>query len=194
MTPFTFSPAYILPTGIAQGLWKNTDIWRNLPWNITLCYYSLLDNYLSENSVTDLWFWEEHTCCSTLLRFTLFNLFWELEQNAIERCMGRCVVERISGWCVFVTSASIILGPIRDAAFPKMDEFAENFQTASDPSPHPFFGKLYGFFCNKIFRGGATPLFLYRKKRNKIFRIGNDPPPPSEVFRKFMEFGTDSHP
>ena len=132
MTPFTFSPAYILPTGIAQVLWKNDDIWRNLPWNITLCYYSLLDNYLSENSVTDLWFWEEHTCCSTLLRFTLFNLFWELEQNAIERCMGWCVVERISGWCVFVTSASIILGPIRDAAFPKMDEFAENFQTASE--------------------------------------------------------------
>ena len=35
----------------------------------------------------------------------------------------------------------------------------------------------------------------FRKNRNEIFRIGNDPPPPhSEVFRKFIEFGTDSHP
>ena len=33
------------------------------------------------------------------------------------------------------------------------------------------------------------------KKRNEIFWIGNDPPPlSSEVFRKFIEFGTGKRP
>ena len=44
------------------------------------------------------------------------------------------------------------------------DEFSENFQTASDPRPHPIFGKLCCAFCNEIFRGAATPPLFFTKK------------------------------
>ena len=70
----------------------------------------------------------------------------------------------------------------------KFDEFSENFQTASDP--HPIFGKKCCAFVREI---GARSAFPLPKKRNIIFRIGNDPPS-SEVFQKFIEFGPGSHP
>ena len=62
----------------------------------------------------------------------------------------------------------------------KFNEFSENFQTASDPPPHPIFGKKCCAFVREI---GARSAFPLPKKRNIIFRIGNDPPP----IRKFSE-------
>ena len=79
------------------------------------------------------------------------------------------------------------------------------------PFPRPFLKTWLTFFsggpkiCNEIHLDWRDPppfsensLFLppqnFRKNRNEIFRIGNDPPPHSEVFRKFIEFGTDSLP
>ena len=57
--------------------------------------------------------------------------------------------------------------------------------------PHPIFGKKCCVFVWEI---GARSAFPLPKKRNIIFRIGNDPPPHSEVFRKFIDFGPGSHP
>ena len=48
------------------------------------------------------------------------------------------------------------------------------------PPPHPIFGKKCCAFVREI---GARSAFPLPKKRNIIFRIGNDPPP----FRKFSE-------
>ena len=56
---------------------------------------------------------------------------------------------------------------------------------------YPIFGKKCCAFVREI---GARSAFPLPKKRNIIFRIGNDPPPHSEVFRKFIEFGPGSHP
>ena len=53
------------------------------------------------------------------------------------------------------------------------------------------FGKKCCAFVREV---GARSAFPLPKKRNIIFRIGNDPPRPSEVFRKFFEYGRDSHP
>ena len=72
----------------------------------------------------------------------------------------------------------------------RFDEFSENFQTASDPPP-PIFGKKCCAFVREI---GARSAFPLPKKRNIMFRIGNDPPPHSEVFRKFIEFGPGRSP
>ena len=51
----------------------------------------------------------------------------------------------------------------------KFDEFSENFQTASDPSPPPMFKKLCCAFCNEIFRGAATPPFFFTEKAQQNF-------------------------
>ena len=48
------------------------------------------------------------------------------------------------------------------------------------PPPHPIFGKKCCAFVREI---GARSAFPLPKKRNIIFRIGNDPPP----IRKFSE-------
>ena len=70
-------------------------------------------------------------------------------------------------------------------AWTKLDEFSENFQTAS------IFGKKCCAFVREI---GARSAFPLPKKRNIIFRIGNDPPPSLEVFRKFIESVRESLP
>ena len=49
MTPF----AFFRSIHYARVFSQNEDIWWNLPFNITLCYYSLLDNCLSVYSVTN---------------------------------------------------------------------------------------------------------------------------------------------
>ena len=48
----------------------------------------------------------------------------------------------------------------------------------SGPNPPPLFPENSTLFPSKL-----------PKKRNEIFWIGNDPPPPSEVFRKFIQNG-----
>ena len=69
--------------------------------------------------------------------------------------------------------------PLGKITWTKFDEFSENFQTASDPPP--IFGKKCCAFVREI---GARSAFPLPKKRNIIFRIGNDPLPP---IRKFSE-------
>ena len=51
-------------------------------------------------------------------------------------------------------------------------------------------------FATKFFGVQQPHPFSLPKKRNEIFRIGNDPwpPPPSEVFRKFIKFGPGIRP
>ena len=95
--------------------------------------------------------------------------------------------------------------------FSNIDEFPENFRTASDP--RPFFGKKYcDFFpnrtkphqiCNENFQIGNDPppfLTFFRKimtkigvfkaKKNAMKFFGSEmtPPPLSEIFRKFIDF------
>ena len=62
--------------------------------------------------------------------------------------------------------------------FTKSDEFPENFRTALDPPPRPFFGKK----CCDFFPNRTKPHQIC----NEIFQIGNDPPPFLTFFRKIM--------
>ena len=65
---------------------------------------------------------------------------------------------------------------------------------ASDP-PTLFSENNVALFATKFFGVQRPHPFSLPKKRNEIFRIGNDPPPlPSEVFRKFIKFGTAIRP
>ena len=73
-------------------------------------------------------------------------------------------------------------------AWNRIDEFSENFQTASDP-PTLFSENYVALFHNKLFPAKITE----KTQRNFLDRIW-PPPPPSKVFWKFIEFGTDSHP
>ena len=74
---------------------------------------------------------------------------------------------------------------------PNSMNFRKTSKRPLTPPPHPIFGKKCCAFVREI---GARSAFPLPKKRNIIFRIGNDPPPHSEVFRKFIEYGTDSSP
>ena len=79
-------------------------------------------------------------------------------------------------------------------AWNRIDEFSENFETASYgksyPTPHPIFGKLCCAFCNEIFRGAATPPFFFTEKAQRNFSDRKWlPPPPLEVFQKFIVRG-----
>ena len=59
----------------------------------------------------------------------------------------------------------------------------------------PYFRKtMLRFFATKFFGVQRPHPISLTKKRNEIFRIGNDPPPHSEVFRKFIEFGPGNAP
>ena len=95
-----------------------------------------------------------------------------------------------------------------------LEEFSENFQTASDPPPHTLFSENYIVlfsggpkFCNEIHSDWRDPPSFfrefivfppqnYRKNRNETFWIGNDPPspPPPEVFQKITESVTECLP
>ena len=101
-----------------------------------------------------------------------------------------------------------------DIMYEKENGHLEIFFHAKDGGPfsHPrddYLAQIWWIFGkhpNEIHSDWRDPplpfsensLFLppknFRKNRNEIFRIGNDPPPHSEVFRKFIEFGTDSLP
>ena len=64
---------------------------------------------------------------------------------------------------------------------------------ASDP-PTLFSENYVALFATKFFGVQRPHPISLPKKRNEIFRIGNDPPPLSEVFRKFIVFGTGNAP
>ena len=59
-----------------------------------------------------------------------------------------------------------------------IDEFLEKFQTAFDPPPPPLFWEK----CCDFFQNYDDQHWIC----NEIFWIGNDPPPISKFFRKFM--------
>ena len=80
--------------------------------------------------------------------------------------------------------------------FPPLTLFSENNVALFSGGPK---------ICNEIHLDWRDPppfsensLFLppqnFRKNPNEIFRIGNDPPSPSEVFRKFIKSVRGSHP
>ena len=62
--------------------------------------------------------------------------------------------------------------------------------------PLALFSENYvALFATKFFGVQRPHPVSLLKKRNEIFRIGNDPPSPSpEVFRKFIKYGRDSLP
>ena len=72
----------------------------------------------------------------------------------------------------------------------KTDEFSEKFQTAFDPTPITFRKSYCNFFPK--FMTKVSPIMV--KICNINFLIENDPPPPSELFRKFIRFGCVRHP
>ena len=72
----------------------------------------------------------------------------------------------------------------------KTDEFSEMFQTTVDPPPSFSKNHVADFFQNSW----PKYPFIMAKICNINFWIGNDPPPPSELFRKFIRFGRDKLP
>ena len=71
-----------------------------------------------------------------------------------------------------------------------------NFRkTSKRPLTPPLFSENYvALFATKFFGVQRPQPIPLPKKRNEIFRIENDPPPSSEVFGKFIEYGRDSSP
>ena len=67
----------------------------------------------------------------------------------------------------------------------KTDEFSEKFQTAVDPPPPHFWKIMLRIFFQNIMT--EVPCMM-AKIYNIIFWIGNDAPPPSELFQKFIRF------
>ena len=62
-------------------------------------------------------------------------------------------------------------------------------------TPPPYFRKTMLRFLQRNFSGCSDPtLFLYRKSATKFFGSEMTPPPSSEAFRKFIEYGRDSSP
>ena len=71
------------------------------------------------------------------------------------------------------------------------DEFSEIFQMASDP-PTLFSENNVALFATKFFGVQRPHPISLPKKAQRNFSDSKRPPPFSEVFRKFIEFGPRS--
>ena len=92
---------------------------------------------------------------------------------------------------------------LKDVSWTILDEFSENFLTASDPPPTLISENYVALFGNKFFGMDRTPslfpenltLFPLKITKNATKFFGSEmTPPPSEVFRKFTEFGPTDRP
>ena len=93
-----------------------------------------------------------------------------------------CLLRLFASECVCIYIKQVLNDPdkLTKGALPVPNSM--NFRkTSKRPlNPHPIFGKKCCAFVREI---GARSAFPLPKKRNIIFRIGNDPPP----IRKFSE-------